>query len=293
VNSIKEENIPLYKGRDINRILYISGVALRLSKYENISAMEIASEIVSHFLATCSKDFQVQIVSPGWIHLELTHPFLAAWLQNLAFGYAGGAGGAGEAGEAGGASGGDRGDKRIINYSSPASLAPLPPCSPAPLLPYSTAPLLPYSPPPPLFTAQYAHARCCSLLRLAHQEGLMGLRQEGQQENYHGSVPFSKSIPWLDGHKIRLTHPASGHLIAELVQVVDQFECHSSVKWETAALNLSQAFEIFWSNCRIFGEVKTTSPELAQARLGLVMATQSVLRFLLEEKLGISALMEL
>ncbi len=261
IRPIREENIPLHKGRDFDRILYISGVALQISKYENVSAMEIASDIGSHFSATCSNDFHVQIVSPGWIHLELTHPLLAAWLQDIAFGYPGVVG-------------------ELWSTGAGEEISPHTPHTPH-----------------TLFTAQYAHARCYSLLRLAHQEGLIKLWQEGQQENYneslHSSNPYSPSIPWLDGDRIRLTHPASGRLIAELVRVVDQFECHGSVKWETAALTLSQAFESFWSHCRIFGEVKTTSPELAQARLGLVMATQSVLRFLLEEKLGISAVMEL
>ncbi|MHC5727053.1 MAG: DALR anticodon-binding domain-containing protein [Nostoc sp.] len=111
------------------------------------------------------------------------------------------------------------------------------------------------------------------------------------------SVIAPNPIPWLncDG-TLRLNHPDEHRLIAELVQVVDNIECpdvSGSVKWEKVALNLSQAFEKFWSNCRIWGEVKITSPEIAQARLGLLMATQSVLRFVLEENLGVFAPLEL
>ncbi len=130
----------------------------------------------------------------------------------------------------------------------------------------------------PLFTAQYVHARCCSLVRLARQEEFMS---------------SSRYIPWLDAdEKLRLTQEHSLELIAELVKVVDNLEFYSVVKLEKAALKLSLAFDRFWSHCRILGEMKT-SPELAQARLGLVMATQSILRFLLEDKLGLSAFKKL
>ncbi|MGI2907777.1 DALR anticodon-binding domain-containing protein [Tolypothrix sp. VBCCA 56010] len=249
--------IPLYKSRDINRILYISGVALQLSKSQNRKGIEIACAIASHLSANCGDEFIIEIVPPGYIHFVLTDPILAAWLQHLVEGrWGGGAGEAGEAGEAGGAGG----ETKYENSSH-------------------------------LFAVQYAHARCWSLIRLAEQEKLIQLNK------LFGSVISPSSIPWLNcERKLRFSHSASFRLISQLVQVVDDLECPDqagSVNWEKVALNLSQAFEIFWCNCRIWGEVKITSPELSQARLGLVIATQSVLRFLLEEKLGIFALVEL
>ncbi len=133
-----------------------------------------------------------------------------------------------------------------------------------------------------LFPVQYAHVRCCSLLRLGEQEGL---------------ITSEEAIPWLNNRQeLRFYHPTELCLISELVKVVDELEwsdSSASMKWEKVGLALSQAFENFWCDCRIWGEVKAHSPELAQARLGLVLATQSVLRRLLEEKLNTFALWEL
>ncbi len=255
--SIENDKIPLYKSRDINRILYISGVALQLSKSQNRKGIDIACAIASHFSSNCGDEFIIEIVPPGYIYFILTDSILAAWLQHLVEGM--GERGAGGAGGAGGA--------KYENSSH-------------------------------LFTVQYAHARCCSLMRLAQQEKLIQFGDNNvNTSSAMGNVISPNPIPWLNScSKLRFYHSASRRLISELVQVVDDLEFSDeagSVNWEKAAINLSQAFEVFWCNCRIFGEVKITSPELSQARLGLVIATQSVLRFLLEEKLGVFALLEL
>ena len=282
IPSIENHKIPLYKSRDINRILYISGVALQLSKSQNRKGIEIACAIASHLSANCGDEFIIEIVPPGYIHFVLTDPILAAWLQRLVEGRWGEGGTRrggdkerGGQGEGGTRRGGDKerggqgeGGETLIENSSH------------------------------LFAVQYAHARCCSLMRLAQQEKLIQLGDNNVNTSSAMFCVISPNpIPWLNcKSKLHFSHSASRRLISELVQVVDDLECPNeagSVNWEKAALNLSQAFEIFWCNCRIWGEVKITSPELSQARLGLVIATQSVLRFLLEEKLGVFALVEL
>ncbi|MEH2375434.1 DALR anticodon-binding domain-containing protein [Nostoc sp.] len=222
--------------------------------------MELASAIASDVSGICRGIFSIQVVPPGWIHFELTHSTLATWLQSLVVGSLGG-------------------DEGTIDAPCPMPHAPCP---------------MPNS----LFAVQYAHARCCSLVLLAHREGLIKLREPVPNTSpAFWSVIAPNPIPWLNCDRtLRLNHPDERQLIAELVQVVDNIECpdvSGSVKWEKVALNLSQAFEKFWSNCRIWGEVKITSPEVAQARLGLLMATQSVLRYVLEENLGVFAPLEL
>ncbi|MBE9106615.1 glutamate acetyltransferase, partial [Nostoc cf. edaphicum LEGE 07299] len=89
---IKGEKIPLYKGRDDNRVFYTSGVSLRLSKSQNRKAMELASALASDLSGICEDVFSIQIVPPGWINFELTHSTLATWLQSLVVGSWGGAG---------------------------------------------------------------------------------------------------------------------------------------------------------------------------------------------------------
>ncbi|NDJ22808.1 glutamate acetyltransferase [Nostoc sp. B(2019)] len=269
---IEHKKNPLYKDRDDKRVLYISGMALWLSKSQNQKPMELAHAIASHLLVTCGDVFSIQIVPPGWIHLELTHPSLAVWLQSLVVGCS-------------------RGDEENGGWGE----------SEMEKVVHKEKYLIPKEDsnfPNSLFAVQYVHARCCSLVLLAHQEGLIKLKELVPDTSpAFWSFISSNPIPWLncDG-KLRLNHPDERRLIAELVQVVDSIKCpdiSSYLKLQKAALNLSRAFENFWCNCRIWGEVKITSLELAQARLGLVMATQSVLRFLLEEKLGVFAPLEL
>ncbi|MEH1913718.1 DALR anticodon-binding domain-containing protein [Nostoc sp.] len=279
---IKGEKFPLYKDRDDKRVLYTSNVSLRLSKSQNRKAMELASAIASDLSGICEGVFNIQIVPPGWINFELTHLTLATWLQSLVVGSLG------EEGEMGGreqGAGGEINSKFKIQNSKLKNFCLLPPLSQSPM-------------PNSLFAVEYAHARCCSLVLLAHQEGLIKLREPVPNTSpAFWDVISPHPLPWLNCDGIlRLNHPDERRLIGELIQVVDNIECpdvSSSVKWEKVALNLSQAFEKFWSNCRIWGEVKIMSPELAQARLGLLMATQSVLKFVLEKNLGVFAPLEL
>ncbi|MEH2176010.1 DALR anticodon-binding domain-containing protein [Nostoc sp.] len=273
---IKNEKIPLHKGRDDNRVIYTSSVSLRLSKSQNRKAMELASAIASDLSGICEDVFSIQIVPPGWINFELTHSTLATWLQSLVVGSLGRAGEQESSTSlrdaARTATLSDQGAEETIDAQCPV--------------------------PNSLFAVEYAHARCCSLVLLAHREGLIKLREPVPNTSpAFWDVIFPNPLPWLncDG-TLQLNHPDERRLIGELIQVVDNIECpdvSGSVKWEKVALNLSQAFEKFWSNCRIWGEVKITSPELAQARLGLLMATQSVLKFVLEENLGVFAPLEL
>nr|WP_248277305.1 DALR anticodon-binding domain-containing protein [Brasilonema octagenarum] len=267
---------------------------MRLAKFEKYPAIEIANGITSHISTNYDKDFKVQVVSPGWIHLELTHPLLAAWLQNLTVG------GVIEQGALSREQGskerlaGSKGDQERMSIGSFSMQHPI----------KSSISSFPFSSPNSgsLFTVQYAHARCCSLLRLGVHEGLIKLGEsnvdqgDNVKQNLWSSIFTPNPIPWLNSdEKLRFNHPASYLLINELVRVVDKVEGSDfgdSVNWEKAALDLSRVFETFWCKCQIFGEVKTASPELAQAKIGLVLATQSVLKFMLEEKLGYFALDE-
>lgn len=249
-----EKRIPLHRAKDCRRTLYVSAIALQLSQARNMPALEIATGLAK--LVQEGQDFTVRVVPPGWIHLELTEPKLAAWLQRLALG-------------------GNQGqvainyDLHSCTYDFPEGAVP----------PSSSS----------LFAVQYAHARCCSLVQMAHREGLITFREPQDAPG---------PLHWLNSNQqLCLVHLAERALIAQLVGLLDDLYCPGGegkmIDWEKAALNLSQAFQTFYSCCRIWGEVKIQTPHLAQARLGLVMATQSVLRLLLEDLFGVCAPPEL
>ncbi len=109
-----------------------------------------------------------------------------------------------------------------------------------------------------LWLLQHTHARCCSLLRL------------GQQENL---IKF-KDI------ELRLINPAERSLISQLLMCVDCLENSQAANWVKLASNLCQAFWYFEKNCRIFGEVAQRTPEISQARLGLLAVVQMLLKWM-------------
>jgi arginyl-tRNA synthetase len=299
VLSQRKRHISLHRAKDNRRVLYVCAIALQLSGAKNIPALEIANAIATLIRqvesspgSAVSCDFTVQVVPPGWIHLELTEPAIAAWLQHLAQG--------------------EQGELRELRELGENRRIPRPSSS-------------------RLFAIQYAHARCCSLLQMAHREGLITLeepeKRAGREERTRGqgdkgtrgqgelspSAPSAspappapsalfhvvapEPIPWLNSdQKLRFCQPAEHALIAQLLGLLDDLYCpcpfRQPIDWEKAAVRLSHAFQTFYSCCRIWGEVKIQTIHLAQARLGLVMATQLILRLLLQ-RLGISAPLEL
>ena len=249
---------PLKRIQQQQRVLYVSAIALQLSSVLKLPAMDIAhalAELVCH--QTNGQDFTVQVAPPGWIYLELTESYLAAWLQHLTQAPL-----QLELSELG----------ELRRKSNPKSKIEL-----------------------SLFAVQYAHARCCSLLQLAHREELISLKST---DSAHSSALWLAVTPlpilWLNGEqKLCLCHSGEWGLINQLWAILDELYCPNPSRqppnWHKAALSLSQAFQTFYSYCRIWGEVKSQNLPLAQARLGLVLITQSVLRLLLQSKLGVVA----
>lgn len=257
---INQENIHLYKSRDFSRILYISGVALQQKKSQNLHSMKFAQKIASCFSANYAQEVKVEIVPPGLIYLELTPQLLASWLQCFVSGTIG---------------------CEIRNKSGNSYL-------------YWTKEFESSS---SSFALQYAYARCCSLIKLAAHEKLIELKKNNALVSPLWMIVNPLPIPWLqDKQELRLVHPAERGLMSELIKAVDSLNCSfvdKTVNWEKTALGLSQSFENFWSNCRIWGELKNNNRELAQARIGLIMVSRLVFEQLLKEKFGLIAPQEL
>ncbi|MGB7415203.1 MAG: DALR anticodon-binding domain-containing protein [Thermosynechococcaceae cyanobacterium] len=157
-----------------------------------------------------------------------------------------------------------------------------------------------------LFLVQYAHARCCALLRLGQREALIDFEAHLQKPAY----TLTTSIPWTtEQGTLQLQHPAARSLLQNLLAFPNRLgpstqtgcpEGMVPLLWpvpKKIVLRDSQAwaasFLQFYRDCRILGEVSQSTPKLSQARLGLVSATQRVLAFLLQDLLHVVAPVEL
>lgn len=252
---------------DTFTIIYQSAIALKLSSVLRRDSSKLAYQILDEFhledvnfcqenltAAQCIlSDFTSKVVHPGLLQFELGDRGLSVWLQCL------------------------------MN-------SPLPNNSIEPI-PRLTSRKKPLTQTPKngeqLFICQHSYARCCSLLRLAH-ESVITLNCLEVDDLWMILTP--NPIPWLtaQGH-LCLVHPAERALISQLVAIVDDFSnliitAESCLK---SALALSNSFQNFHGACQIFELMSPSSLQRSQARLGLVMATQRLLKDLLD--IGLNA----
>ncbi len=282
-------SIPLYM-TEVG--LWRSALGLALASRTQTNALQVSGELLSHLdpsiPAACRSSiynpakhqthptqlsWQPWVQSPGWIQVRLPPWALALCLQRL--------------------------------VQRPPRLA-MPPDSfddenkdpPQPFTGLNLAAL-------PIAPLQYAHARCCALLQLGHTAGLISSPLHPEALDPALTWP---QIPWLDtNQQLQFTHPAELELLRSLLQFPARLQrqhrywpplCpqHMRLPWPppTAYLvkylnTFAHQLDCFERTCTIFGVVQQAQPDLAIARLGLLLILQGVLAFVLQTLLGSEA----
>jgi arginyl-tRNA synthetase len=123
----------------------------------------------------------------------------------------------------------------------------------------------------PVFYVQYAHARCCSILRKAEGDEGPRTKDERRIEAPPSSLVFGPSSSLL-------AHPAELALIKEILRLGDvlrscatSFDLHQLTFY---ARDLASALNVFYHKCPVLA---AEDPALAQARLKLVGAARIAL----------------
>lgn len=143
-----------------------------------------------------------------------------------------------------------------------------------------------------LFSAQYAHARCCSLLRLAQSQNLVRFRAITNLGD-DLSVPFL-TMEVRDGSVEEVfPNPQARKLLGTLMAVIDGSDSLTTREAVKQVKALSQVMLEFYAHCRIWGEIQRDYPQLMQRRLALLAGVQIWLRWLLECRVGVVAPREL
>ena len=293
-------DIPLNRAKNNTRVLYVSAIALKLAKNWQQTPQAIATQLVENLKLLGNGDFAIEVAPSGMIQFELTDVGLADWLQRLTqtplplpkseilsivvtadrlfpiqYSHARCCSLLRMANR-------DRIIAIVEFEATRACFQTFRSDSDPPKSPLKRGTLSEFS---PLFKGGWG--------------GSPGLKTHTTTPQIW-SLSAPNPIPWLDEEKLRLVHPAEYNLISQLLTTLDslafvfgEYNDERAIDYFKLANNLSEAFQAFYSQCRIWGEVKIETPKLAQARLGLVLATQSLLRFMLEELLNAVAPLEL
>lgn len=131
----------------------------------------------------------------------------------------------------------------------------------------------------PVFYVQYAHARICSVIGKAEDQGLRigGLEDKGQSPN---SLSFNPSILIHDKELALIKKICD--LPFEVKRCAEDYGVH---RLTTYAVELARTYHHFYDACRV---IQVDQPELSRARLALCQATRIALKANLD-LLGISA----
>jgi arginyl-tRNA synthetase len=272
--------IPLNQIKTEDQSWYVSAIAFKLAKPWGKPAIEVAHQITADLIQSIEdvadtidplpidrlwQNFTIQAMPPGWIHLSLSNPGFAEWLQILVDCYPCQI-------EDGLVKDNTRNHIQVFSNSTH------------------------------IFKIQHTHARCCSLLRLADRENLIQLTAENSANTaWICKITEPHPLPWMKQGRLQFQHGTEYHLIAELMTVLDtlsQFAVEVSVQnfqaqGEKLAIALCQAFYEFDAACRIVGEVRSKNLPLVQARLGLVAITRTVCAMLLQKWMNLPAPPEL
>lgn len=153
----------------------------------------------------------------------------------------------------------------------------LPLCASQPLMSISSADVVP-------FNLLYVYLRCQSLLMLAEREGLLSWVMSDLSST---GKTIAEPFPWFDA--LPQLEPPDWQLLQQLIVILDDLPSQSACSLSHVCkllLVLAQQFEVFYAQSAIWGTSKLHF-SLAQARLGLIWVTYSLLHVVLIQPLGL------
>ena len=140
--------------------------------------------------------------------------------------------------------------------------------------------------PPELWTVQYAHARCCSILRHAQSVAWIPLVTTADPGDWRWA---GDAVPWLtDTEHLALWHPSQFQVIVTLLALLDQWTEQVAApsppgspdpgqhEWRLAE-QLSHSFQAFYAACPPFAMDRWRDRDQACGYIALMTVIQRVL----------------